>query len=89
MAYTSVKIYLPRGNIRCFFDKKLVVGQKLMNEKVDVFIGNHVWNNDTEGKIEKLGKSEKNPFVDPEEWQRFLKEKLDEADELFKTDPLD
>lgn len=63
--------------------------KKLMNEKVDVFIGNHVWNNDTEGKIEKLGKSEKNPFVDPEEWQRFLEERLEEAEELFKSDPVD
>ena len=32
---------------------------KMMKEKVDVFTGSHVWNNNTKEKIEKIGKSEK------------------------------
>ena len=62
--------------------------KRLMEEKVDVFIGNHVWNNNTEEKIEKIGKTERNPFVDPEEWQSFLNERLEEAREFFEKDPL-
>ena len=62
--------------------------KKLMSEQVDIFIGNHVWNNDTEEKIEKVGKTDKNPFLDPEEWPRFLQSKLDEAKTLFESDPL-
>ena len=84
------KSFLDENNLPYDCRKKYVDSvKKLMEEKVDVFIGNHVWNNSTKEKIEKLGKCDKNPFIDPEEWQRFLKEKLDEADELFKADPLD
>lgn len=53
---------------------------RLMKERVDVFIGNHVWNNDTFGKAALIGKSETNPFVDPELFGRFLRfceERLD------------
>ena len=42
------------------------------NEKVDIFIGNHVWNNDTKGKYERMMAGEKNPFIDAEEWVKFL-----------------
>ena len=55
---------------------------------MDVFVGNHVWNNDTEGKIAKIGKTVENPFIDPEEWQRYLKARLDEIEEVNKNDPL-
>jgi metallo-beta-lactamase class B len=60
--------------------------KRLKKERVDVFIGNHVWNNDTKGKIEKMGKTDRNPFVDPDEWQRFLDEKLGELNELIEND---
>ena len=46
--------------------------ERLMNEKVDVFIGNHCWNNNTDGKAEILKHGENNPFIDSNEWQKFL-----------------
>ncbi|MBO4897887.1 MAG: MBL fold metallo-hydrolase [Clostridia bacterium] len=45
---------------------------KLSNEKVDVFLGNHTWNNNTEGKAEILKNTGENPFIDSGEWTKFL-----------------
>ena len=45
---------------------------KLRKRRVDVFIGNHVWNNDTENKGRQRGKGENNPFIDSKLWLRFL-----------------
>lgn len=46
--------------------------ERLKKEHVDVFIGNHPWNNDTFGKAERMASSEINPFIDTEIWGRFL-----------------
>lgn len=47
--------------------------ERLKKEKVDLFIGNHCWNNDTDGKAEQLrAHPETNPFVDDKEFYRFL-----------------
>lgn len=45
---------------------------RLMGEKVDVFIGNHVWNNNTEVFGEILRKTGENKFIDSELWTDFL-----------------
>lgn len=47
---------------------------RLKKEKVDLFIGNHVWNNDTEAKGEILRKTGKNLFLDSNAWYTFLDE---------------
>lgn len=44
----------------------------LKKERVDVFIGNHTWNNDTYGKSMKLFAGEENPFIDDKLWVCFL-----------------
>lgn len=46
--------------------------KKLRGRKVDVFIGNHVWNNDTETKAEILKTTGENKFVDENIWGEFL-----------------
>lgn len=54
---------------------------KLMKENVDVFIGNHVWNNDTFRKASVLKETGKNEFVDAElfgTFLRFCEKRLDE-----------
>lgn len=56
--------------------------ERLRAEKVDVFIGNHVWNNDTERKGQHLLQTGENLFIDPTLWNKFLdycKAKLDEV----------
>ena len=45
---------------------------RLRGEQVDVFIGNHVWNNDTVRKGELLRETGENLFLDGEIWNTFL-----------------
>jgi len=45
---------------------------RLHNEHVDVFLGNHVWNNDTAAKGALLLKTGENRFIDRELWHTFL-----------------
>ena len=57
---------------------------RLKNEQVDVMLGNHVWNNDTEEKGEAfLADPTHNPFIDDKLFGRFLDycgAKLDELE---------
>lgn len=46
--------------------------KRLQKEKVDVFIGNHVWNNDTATKGDLLLKTGENKFIDKDLWHQFL-----------------
>lgn len=53
-------------------DAYLASIERLLEEKVDVFIGNHCWNNDTKGRAARLAQGDKYAFVDGEEWAKFL-----------------
>lgn len=46
--------------------------KRLKGEEVDVFIGNHVWNNDTVTKAQILEATEENKFIDGKIWIDFL-----------------
>lgn len=46
--------------------------KRLKEERVDVFIGNHTWNNDTYGKYQKLTSTGQNDFIDSSLWVSFL-----------------
>lgn len=55
---------------------------RLKKEQVDVFIGNHVWNNDTFEKGKLLLETGENTFIDPQLWGSFLdfcEKRLDEV----------
>ncbi len=53
-----------------FFDSV----ERLLERKVDVMIGNHSWHNRTREKREQqLAGAKVNPFIDPTEWEAFLK----------------
>ena len=45
---------------------------RLRKEKVDVFIGNHVWDNDTNVKGAMLLETGNNAFIDDKLWGKFL-----------------
>lgn len=46
--------------------------ERLLKEKVDIFVGNHCWNNDTKGRAARLAAGDRNAFIDEQEWRRFL-----------------
>lgn len=58
--------YLCRG---LFFDSV----ERLLQRKVDVMLGNHTWQNHTLEKYEKMQEGGSNPFIEPLEWEAYLK----------------
>ena len=60
--------------------------ERLRQEKVDVFIGNHVWNNDTQNKIDILLKTKENKFIDDTLWMKFLNFCEGRLDEIIKKE---
>lgn len=59
---------------------------RLMKENVDVFIGNHTWNNDTFNKAKILKETGKNEFVNDKLWMEFLtfcEKRLDDIIEKY------
>ena len=59
---------------------------KKKKKKVDVFIGNHVWNNDTAVKGEALLKTGENRFIDQNLWHEFLEFCEKRLDEVISKD---
>ncbi len=45
---------------------------RVIGRDVDIFIGNHVWNNKTVDRYQKLIDGDKDAFVDKEQWKTFL-----------------
>ena len=46
--------------------------ERLKREHVDIFLGNHTWNNQTKENYEKMLVSNTNPFIDETKWLPFL-----------------
>ena len=64
---------------------------KLMDEPVEVVVGNHLGNYDA---LEKVRRREEtpdapNPFVDPSEWKRLLTGKAESVRQLMIDDPVE
>lgn len=60
---------------------------KVESEPVDIVVGNHVGQNDTEGKLARLGQPGPNPFIDPTEWCRFIEKHRQKLLQLQESDP--
>jgi metallo-beta-lactamase class B len=60
---------------------------KVENQQVDITVGNHVGQNDTVGKLSRLGTEKDNPFVDPTEWKRFIEKCRNNLEKLNLEDP--
>ncbi|MBE6606120.1 MAG: MBL fold metallo-hydrolase [Ruminococcaceae bacterium] len=59
---------------------------KLRKRNIDVFIGNHVWNNDTDVKGEILRATGENKFIDKNIWYEFLDFCEKRLDEVIKSE---
>jgi metallo-beta-lactamase class B len=66
-------------------DKFFASVDRLKKERVEVFLGNHVGNNDTVGKLARVENGEANAFVAPDEWSAFLNEREARMNEIIKT----
>ena len=61
---------------------------KLMTEKVDIHLGNHVGNNDTLRRGKEVLDGNYDAFLDPGDWRRFLQSRLRELDEIETKEPV-
>lgn len=61
--------------------------RRLKGEKVDVFIGNHTWNNDTYGKSQKIFAGGENDFIDDKIWLEFLENCERRLSQVISRDP--
>lgn len=61
--------------------------ERLRAERVDVFIGNHVWNNDTYGKSKRLLAGGENEFIDGRVWHSFLDSCEQRLMKVIESDP--
>ena len=68
-ANTLVEPWFDYDNCRADYLESI---KRLRSKEVDVFIGNHVWNNETEEKGELLRKTGENKFIDSQIWNEFL-----------------
>ena len=62
---------------------------KLMDEPVEILVGNHLGNYDALDKVRRRKESPDgpNPFVDPSEWKRFLTARAELVRKLMIEDP--
>ena len=68
--------YLMRGE----FFKSI---ERMKQEHVDVFVGNHAWHNHTKEKAARLLTAAENPFIDPTEWVPFLEKSAEKLHEII------
>jgi len=58
---------------------------KVIDQKVDIFLGNHTDNNRTLEKRQQLLQGcDENPFIDPKEWSHYLAEKKAQLHEFVR-----
>ena len=78
---------LPTGCRQQFLDAV----DRLIDEPVEVMVGNHLGNNDALNKVRRRQENPDgpNPFVDPTEWKRFLTARADLVRKLMIEDPID
>lgn len=60
--------------------------EKVRNQHVDLFLGNHCVNNDTLGRAQRLRNGDKDAFIDDKAWGEYLDSKRDALIELM-SDP--
>ncbi len=76
---TLKKDFLEKNNLPFENRQKFIDSiNKIKDEKVELFLGNHLENNRTEEKLAMLESSDKNPFIanSQEEWNDFLERRL-------------
>ncbi len=79
------KGFLEKYNLSFDCREKFIEGiDKVIDREVDIFIGNHTWNNATKEKYQRIIDGDEDAFVDPGEWKRFLTKTKENALQVFK-----
>ena len=60
--------------------------ERLKTEKVDIFIGNHTWNNGTFEKYQEMMNTGENVFIDSSLWHRFLENCKERLENIIKRE---
>lgn len=63
--------------------------ERLKQEKVEIFLGNHVQNNHTEAKLIAQEQDGVNHFLTPEEWIPFLNERKARTEAIIRMEEID
>lgn len=63
--------------------------ERLKKEHVDIFVGNHSWNNHTRENYEKMQTSKENPFIDATKWVPYLESCEKELEQVIRQDSRD
>lgn len=80
---TLRRAFLEKYNLPVSNRDKFVKGLEYAKaQKVDIFLGNHVDQNNTEEKLIRVARGETDAFIAPEEWVRFLDKKIRSMPEL-------
>lgn len=80
---TLKREFLESHNLPLTNRDKFISGlQHAKSQQVDIVLGNHVGQNDTEGKLARVARGETDAFVDSEEWLRFLDGRIRAVKEL-------
>ncbi len=70
---TLSREYLEKENLPFSNRDKYFAGiEKALAMNVEVFLGNHVKNNDTDKKLKRVEQGDRFAFVTPDEWKSFL-----------------
>lgn len=81
---TLRKEFLEKWQLPFSNREKFIEGLKYAKtQKVDIFLGNHVGNNDTEGKLVRVANGEQDAFYCPGEWERFLDSRIARMNEVI------
>ncbi len=84
---TLCKEFLDRTGLPYDCREKYVASlKKVRGEQVDITLGNHVGQNDTEGKLRRMAQGETDAFVDPAEWVRFLDKCQEKYNEMVEKE---
>ncbi|MBQ7923517.1 MAG: MBL fold metallo-hydrolase [Clostridia bacterium] len=63
--------------------------ERLKQEHVDIFLGNHTWNNQTKENYERMLVSDTNPFIDETKWLPFLQKCEKDAEAVMLKESRD
>ena len=71
---TLTKAFLEKNHLPLSTREIFLKGlERAAEEPVEIFLGNHIWNNGTVEKLERVRSGEKMAFYAPEDWKAFLK----------------